>query len=76
MLKIDTTTLASLEAKAREAELLPRCSHCASEDTARVAGGLIGRTIAMAAATTRFKLFANGPKPGAFFCNSCGGYFG
>jgi predicted RNA-binding Zn-ribbon protein involved in translation (DUF1610 family) len=84
MLKVDAATLTSLEAqypgieaaiKAREAEVLPPCPHCGSDDIARLEVGVVGRTIAMTAATTRFKLRPNGPKPGEFFCNACEAYF-
>jgi hypothetical protein len=55
---------------------LPACPRCGSQDTANVQVGLIGRTIDIAAATTKFKLIPNGPKPGAYFCNACGEFFG
>ena len=54
---------------------LPNCPNCGAKDTAEVQCGIIGRTINLAAATTRFKLIANGPKPGSHFCNACGKYF-
>jgi hypothetical protein len=59
-----------------EEAVLPVCSHCGSDNTANVQCGVIGRTIRLATATTKFKLLANGPKPGQFFCNACGRYFG
>ena len=40
---------------------LPRCSHCKSRRTADVQVGIIGRTIYIAGATTKFKLIPNGP---------------
>ncbi len=55
---------------------LPTCSRCGSEDTADVQCGIVGRTINIAAATTKFKLVPNGPKPGNYFCNACNEYFG
>ena len=54
---------------------LPVCPRCGSENTATVACGIIGRTIYLAAATTKFKLIANGPKPGKYFCNACEQFF-
>ena len=54
---------------------LPVCSRCGSEDTAKVGCGIIGRTIYIAAATTKFKLIPNDPKPGAYFCNTCNEFF-
>ena len=54
---------------------LPSCHQCGSEDTAAVGCGMIGRTIALAGATTKFKLVPNGPKPGAYFCNQCNKFF-
>ena len=58
-----------------EAKTLPICPHCDCEDTAEVNVGVIGRTIAMAGATSRFKLIPNGPKPGEYFCNGCQSFF-
>jgi hypothetical protein len=55
---------------------LPPCSHCGSEDTADVQVGIIGRTIYIASATSKFTLIPNGPKPGSYRCNSCKKYFG
>lgn len=34
-----------------------------------------GRTIYVAAATTKFKLIPNGPKPVKYFCNAFDEYF-
>ena len=58
-----------------ESASLPMCIHCNSTDTADVQVGIIGRTIFICAATTKFKLIPNGPKPGNFWCNSCKRYF-
>jgi hypothetical protein len=58
-----------------EEATLPVCSRCGSENTADVQCGIIGRTINIAAATTNFKLIANGPKPGKYFCNTCNEFF-
>lgn len=59
-----------------ESETLPACAHCGSARTASVQVGIVGRAIALAAATTKIKLIANGPKPGKFFCNDCERFFG
>jgi len=53
---------------------LPPCPLCKSEDTADVQVGIIGRTIYICCATTKFKLMAN-EKPGKFYCNSCYKFF-
>jgi hypothetical protein len=58
-----------------EQATLPACRNCGSEDTADVQFGLIGRTIHIAAATTKFKLLPNGPAPGEYFCNACNKFF-
>ena len=80
MLKINKETLDHIEKQYPgigktilyfEKATLPVCSRCGSEDTADVQCGIIGRTINIAAATTKFKLIANGPKPGKYFCNAC-----
>lgn len=54
---------------------LPKCPRCASMNTAEVQCGFIGRTMFLAAATTKLKLIPNGPRPGQFFCNDCSKYF-
>lgn len=85
MLKIDSDTLDELESKypgIREQILrferatVPACPRCGSEDTAEVNVGIVGRTINIAAATTKIELMANGPKPGDYFCNACDEFFG
>ena len=85
MLNVDKETLNSLEEKYPgiiasirrfEAAELPACSLCGSEDTADVQCGVIGRTINIAAATSKIKLIANGPKEGEYFCNTCDRFFG
>ena len=84
-LKIDEEALAQMvkqhpriveSIRIREETVLPQCHHCRSDDTARVGAGLNARNIYLAAATTRFRLIPNGPKPGEYFCNSCGKFFG
>jgi len=84
MLKISENQIKELEARYTgyrdtlmhfENATLPTCSHCGSDNTASVQCGIIGRTINLAAGTTKFRLIPNGPKPGQFFCNDCGNYF-
>ena len=58
-----------------ENAILPVCSYCTSEDTADVQIGIIGRTINICAATTKFKLINYGPRPGRYFCNTCRRFF-
>lgn len=58
-----------------EAAEVPACPHCASADTAEVIGALIGRTIHLAAATTKVHLAPNGSSKGAYYCNACKAYF-
>ena len=53
---------------------LPVCPQCRSEDTATVAAGIIGRSLAMATATTKLKLVPNG-HPGDYYCWSCDHFF-
>ena len=54
---------------------LPSCAHCGSGDTASVQIGIIGRTMAIAGMTRKFRLIANGPKPGKYFCRTCQKYY-
>ena len=84
MLKVDRATLEKMESQhpglgktivAFEDARLPACALCRSGDTANVQCGVIGRTIYLATATSKFKLIANGPKPGQYFCNKCGAFF-
>lgn len=84
MLMIDETVLSELETTypgirnsilSFETAAFPVCLHCGSSDTADVQVGLIGRTLGIAAATTRFKLIPNGVKPDKYFCNSCEEFF-
>lgn len=84
MLRFDLDSLASLESqypgiidsiRRFEEAVIPSCPFCNSGDTADVQVGIIGRTINIAAATTKFHLIPNPPKPGNFFCNSCKKYF-
>ena len=84
MLKIDEKTIAHVERQypgfeeillGFESAILPACSHCGSANTANVQVGCVGITQNLAAATTKFKLILNGPKPGKFFCNTCDEFF-
>jgi len=58
-----------------EEAALPACALCGSENTADVGRGVIGRTISIAAATTKFRLVPNSPAPGRYFCNACNKFF-
>lgn len=84
MLKIDKVAMDWMENEypgigksilSREETMLPACARCGSENTASVGCGIVGRTINLAAATTKFKLISNGPKPGEYFCNTCNEFF-
>ncbi len=55
---------------------LPACPVCGSADTASVQVGVIGRTIYIASATTKFHLMPNGNGKGIYFCNVCRQQFG
>lgn len=85
MLKLEEKELAGLEGRYPgivdeilkfEQQELPPCIYCNSNGTAAVQIGTIARTIQIAAATTKFILIANGPKPGSYFCQGCGKFFG
>mgnify|MGYP001943572677 CR=1 FL=1 len=54
---------------------LPHCPSCRSENTAHVKIGCIGRTMAIAAATTKVKLIPNNTTPSNHYCNSCTTFF-
>lgn len=54
---------------------VPPCPRCGSGITASVQVGVIGITIRLAATCSKFKLIPNGPKPGNWFCRSCGRFF-
>lgn len=84
MLKMDDKTIEEMEKQRPgikelihrfEAANLPPCPRCGSEDTASVQVRIVGVTIHIAAATTKFKLIPNGPPPGQYFCNQCREYF-
>lgn len=57
-----------------ESRDIPLCTACGSANTARVGGGLIGRTMHLAAATTKFKLVPNN-RLGDVYCNACDRFF-
>ena len=84
MLKISPKQLDSIEKESPsigsmirnlESAVLPVCVHCGSEDTASVGYGIVRQSMTVANATTKYHLIANGPGPGAFFCNACREYF-
>ena len=85
VLKVDHQTLDKMESQHNgivesilqfESAQLPSCPHCRLEDTASVQVGIIGRTMYIAAATTKIKLVPNGKdRLGEYFCNSCKKYF-
>lgn len=54
---------------------LPPCPHCGVADTADVQVGVVGRLIAICTATTKVTMIPNGPRPGAYRCNVCRGFF-
>jgi len=54
---------------------VPPCPRCGTRNTASVQAGVIGLTIRLATTCRKFKLIPNGPKPGNWFCNSCGRFF-
>ena len=58
-----------------ESAALPPCTACRSSNTAKVSGGVIGRTIALAAAITKMKLLPNPDDSARYFCNDCEQFF-
>lgn len=84
MIKVPTSTIEHMEENYKgiteqiwrfENAQLPPCPFCGSENTASVQVGVIGRTIHILAATSKFHLILNGPKEGNYFCNACRKYF-
>ncbi len=84
MLKVDQKVIEELEKDYEgittqiirfERAELPSCPNCKSSDTADVEVGIVGRTIAIATATTKIKLIPNNPVPGDYFCNACQKFF-
>lgn len=61
---------------AAERAVVPPCPSCGAKDGARVHVGIVGRSLALARATTKVKLLGTGPAPGAYFCNACQRYYG
>ena len=59
-----------------EAMEFPPCEKCGSYDTASIQVGLVGRTMYLAMATTKFKFLPNYNEHGIYFCNSCKVQFG
>ena len=62
-----------------EAMDIPTCPSCASDDTALIQVGLIGRTMTIAGGTTKFKLIPYRREPKwkkKFFCRACEETFG
>jgi hypothetical protein len=85
MLRVDKETLDRMESQYEgiieqimgfENAVLPSCPHCQSDNIADVQAGVIGRAVYIAAAAAKFKLILNGPRPGKYYCNECGTYFG
>jgi len=85
MIKISEAQLARIEAAYPgirrmvaefESLVLPPCEHCGSRDTSAVQAGSLGRTIALASATSKFHVTANGLEEGSLHCNDCRRYFG
>jgi len=58
-----------------EATVMPPCPLCASDETAEVSVGIVGRSIHIAAQTKKIRLIPNGPRPGDYFCRGCQTYF-
>jgi hypothetical protein len=54
--------------------VLPLCPRCGSSRTAKVITGVVGRSLALRAATQKVHLLANG-HPGHFCCRDCHVYF-
>jgi hypothetical protein len=53
---------------------LPPCPTCGAVDTASVSAGIVGRSIHVAAATTKMRLLPDGHSE-LYYCNACGRYF-
>ena len=84
MIKVSQTTILKMEAQYPgiteqimhyENEALPICPLCGSENTASVQVGIIGRTIYLATATSKFHLLPNRNEEPEFYCNHCRKYF-
>ena len=66
MLKVSETSIRNMEKRYPGIEEqifhfenmeIPPCPNCASTDTARIQAGVIGRTMSITMATTKFKFF-------------------
>lgn len=84
MLKLDEDAMQDLETQYPgiceqvmrfENARLPVCTRCGSADIAEVNVGIVGRTMAIASATSKFTLIPNGPKSGNYWCRSCNKFF-
>lgn len=86
MIKVSQETIASVELDHPgiteqiwrfENMVMPPCPYCGSGDIASVQVGIIGRTIDIATATTKFHLIANAARTSyrPYFCLSCRKYF-
>jgi transposase-like protein len=84
MPKVDKKALEKMEANykgitgeimAFEDAILPACPNCCSPNTAIVRAGVIGRSLSIAAATSKMKLILNMPGKGKYYCNDCEKYF-
>lgn len=62
--------------KGLETAVLPTCPRCGSRNTARVQVGHLDRELNLAGATSKFKLVANKPRKGNWYCNRCLLYYG
>ena len=58
-----------------EKEVVYACPKCGSTDTALVQVGVVGRLLAIAAATSKVAIVLNGPKPGKYKCHVCRTYY-
>jgi len=58
-----------------EKAILPACPRCDSSNTAIVAVGIVARTMTVAAATSKYQLVPDAPRPGEFYCTDCRRYF-
>jgi hypothetical protein len=83
MLKVTSARLVELESsypgltetvEYYEALELPSCRACGSSNTAQVSAGLVGRSMAVAAATTKIRLVPNRGN-GKYYCNDCDRWF-
>lgn len=85
MLKVDWSVLAELERehpgfrndiRHLEAVVLPPCPYCRCAATAVVECANVAGAPSLAFASTKVRLLWRGTKPGEYYCNACGQYFG